>query len=182
MEGSTEGKLLIATPKLVDPNFGRTVIYMCAHDENGALGVVLNRPLDEVDAGEHLPQWTEFLAAPAVMFHGGPVEPGAAIGLGRWGPPEPSAGTRDTIGMVNLNLTPEDVPGILRRLRVFLGYAGWGSEQLESEIAEGAWFVVDALPGDPFRDDPDSLWRDVLRRQKNHLAMFAWYPANPSLN
>ncbi|GAB4336942.1 MAG: YqgE/AlgH family protein [Dehalococcoidia bacterium] len=181
MENSTAGKLLIATPKLVDPNFARTVVYMAVHDENGALGVILNRPIREVSAAEHLPAWAEFLAAPTVMFQGGPVEPIAAIGLGRWLPDSADEGG-ETVGIVNLNDGPEAVPGTLRTLRVFLGYAGWGAEQLEGEIAEGAWFVVDALPDDPFREEVESLWRDVLRRQHNQLAMFAWYPVNPSLN
>jgi putative transcriptional regulator len=67
-------------------------------------------------------------------------------------------------------------------VRLFAGYAGWGGGQLEGEIDEGTWFVVDADPGDALTPDPDTLWEDVLRRQGGRLAMFALCPADPSQN
>jgi len=66
--------------------------------------------------------------------------------------------------------------------RIFAGYSGWGVEQLEKEIEEGAWYVVDALPVDPFRADAADLWRLVLRRQRGPLALVSTFPADPSLN
>ena len=68
-------------------------------------------------------------------------------------------------------------------MRVFAGYAGWGSGQLEGEIGEGAWYVVDAEPADAFTDDPEHLWRDVLARQPGELARGRRRsPTNPRLN
>jgi putative transcriptional regulator len=67
-------------------------------------------------------------------------------------------------------------------LRVFVGYSGWAPGQLEDELAKGAWFVVEALPSDPFASDPSALWSDVLRRQRGRLAIFASYPEDPSVN
>jgi len=67
-------------------------------------------------------------------------------------------------------------------VRLFAGYAGWTRGQLEEEIEAGAWFVVDAMEGDVLNDDPDSLWQDVLRRQRGPVAMFAAYPEDPTQN
>jgi putative transcriptional regulator len=65
---------------------------------------------------------------------------------------------------------------------VFAGYSGWGAGQLEREIEEEAWFVVDADPADPFSDNPETLWRDILKRQRGRLAMFAYAPKDPQVN
>jgi putative transcriptional regulator len=67
-------------------------------------------------------------------------------------------------------------------MRVFAGYAGWESDQLEAEIDEGAWFVVDAEAGDLSAEDPERLWQQVLRRQPGPLAIVATFPEDPSLN
>ena len=70
----------------------------------------------------------------------------------------------------------------VERMRIFSGYAGWGGGQLEGEIAQDAWFVVDAQPDDVFTESPESLWRDVLLRQKGDVRMYARFPEDPSLN
>ena len=62
---------------------------------------------------------------------------------------------------------------------MFVGYAGWAPGQLEAELDHGAWFVVERCPSDPFATDPDALWRDVLRRQRGRIALFAIVPAGP---
>jgi len=67
-------------------------------------------------------------------------------------------------------------------LRIFAGYAGWSAGQLEGEIAEGAWYVLEAEPRDPFSDHPERLWREVLRRQRGELAFVANYPDDVSMN
>ena len=67
-------------------------------------------------------------------------------------------------------------------LRVFAGYAGWGSGQLQAEIDEGAWYVLPGEPADPFMADPARLWQAVLRRQGGELALVATYPDDPRLN
>ena len=70
----------------------------------------------------------------------------------------------------------------MRELRVYLGYAGWGPAQLQAELDHGAWFVVEALPSDLFATEPDTLWQNVLRRQRGRIALFATCPSDPTVN
>jgi putative transcriptional regulator len=170
------GRLLVAAPLLSDPNFTRTVVLVLQHDEEGALGVVLNRPSED-DLGLHLPSWGPSACEPPFVFVGGPVEPSVAIGLEQAeAPPEPTA--LPGVGMLDFDRDPAAAGPV----RVFSGYAGWGPGQLEDELAEGAWLVVAAEPDDPFTDDPDGLWAAVLRRQPGVLALLATFPPDPSLN
>ncbi len=182
---SLAGKLLVATPRLQDPNFVRTVVLMLMHDEQGALGVVLNRKLD-LDVEQVLPAWAPHVAPPAQLFLGGPVEPTAAVAVARTLPEAEVPGfTRmgGTLGVLDLSYEPADLPmDDIERVRLFGGYAGWSGGQLERELEEEAWFVVPVEPDDPFTSDPDSLWRRVLQRQPGHLALFAFQPPDPSLN
>jgi len=178
---SLQGRLLVATPILTDPNFDRTVVYLCFHTEHGAFGLVLNRPLEGVDVGDHLPAWTPHLSPPASLFVGGPVENTAALGLARGAAGEGWTEVGPRLGLVNLQHEPAGTSGI-EDLRVFLGYAGWSDGQLEGEIEEGAWLVVDALPGDLFSGDPGSLWRNVLKRQPGDTALLAYAPRDPRAN
>ena len=172
------GRLLVASPILLDPNFARTVVLVLQHDTDGALGVVLNRPTEE-EVELHLPEWAPKLEEPPVVFLGGPVEPAIAIGVVRsQSPPEPTA--LIGVGMVDLGADPASVPA--GPVRVFSGYAGWGAGQLEAELAEEAWIVVEAQPTDVFTDRPTELWSRVLRRQGGVVAMWAAYPSDPSLN
>lgn len=185
MTGSLKGRLLVASPALEDPNFRRTVVYLCAHDENGALGLILNRPLATAPVGDHLPQWMEHVDRPAVFFQGGPVEPAAALALAATEAAVPDRGwlnVDSNLGLLNLDSAPAEVVGKLRSLRLFTGYSGWSAGQLEGEIKEEAWFVIDATPDDLFRAETDLLWRDVLRRQPGKLAMFAYFPEDPTRN
>ncbi len=185
MSNSLAGRLLVATPKLLDPNFHRTVVLLCLHDEHGAFGLVLNRPLEATVVADVVPAWSEHVSAPAVVFVGGPVETNAAMALGRSKTGADREGwtcLTGTTGLVNLDRDPDDLMDDLEAVRVFAGYAGWGAEQLEGEIREDAWFVVEAEPGDAFTSDPEHLWSAVLKRQPGKLAMFAFAPADPSVN
>lgn len=178
------GRLLVATPALDDPNFERVVILVLDHDEEGALGVVLNRA-SAVPVRETLEEWADLAAAPRVVFGGGPVEPTAVVALGRATPEQaPDGGTRilERIRLVDLDTDPVLAAGDLERVRVFAGYTGWAPEQLEDEIAQGAWFALDAEPGDVFTDDPEGLWHAVLRRQPGELRLLATFPPDPGLN
>ena len=179
------GRLLVATPALRDPNFERTVVLLVAHEETGALGVVLNRAT-EVPVADVLGSWGSLANEPAVVFEGGPVQPEAAICLARARP-----GVDDLVGFnrvagvvgtVDLSADPETLRAGVLGVRVFAGYAGWSAGQLEGEIETGSWFVLDALPGDAFAGRPDDLWTMVLRRQGGLLAAVAHYPADPTLN
>jgi putative transcriptional regulator len=182
MTDSYAGKLLVATPELLDPNFHRTVVLICLHDEEGAFGLVLNRPLEE-RVVDHLPAWGEWATQPPVIFHGGPVDASAVVGLARARAIDAlSIPVSRGIGLLHLEREPGEWLESLDAMRVFVGYAGWGGGQLEAEVAQNAWFVVDALPGDPFTEEPEVLYRNVLRRQPGELAMFAFLPADPSVN
>ena len=168
------GRLLVAAPTLIDPNFYRTVVLMLQHDEEGAVGVVLNRPSDE-EVAAHLPDWSGALAVPPVVFVGGPVQPEVAIGLVDT---EGESSVLGGVGVADLAAGPPD--GV--RARIFSGYAGWGPGQLEAELDERAWIVVEADQGDVFDSDPERLWSRVLRRQPGILRMLATYPIDPALN
>ncbi len=179
-----KGRLLVATPILGDPNFDGTVVLILEHGEDGALGVVLNRP-SETDLAHTLPPWNRVAADPPVLFIGGPVAPEAAICLGRSWPGEQAAGYEPlfgNLGTVDLSLDPDAVSTVLQAVRVFVGYAGWGEGQLETEIEAGAWFVVDSHPDDALCSQPEDLWQSVLRRQRSSVAMFANFPPNPAMN
>lgn len=86
------------------------------------------------------------------------------------------------VGTLDLELDPEGLHTAFSQVRVFAGYAGWGPGQLEGEIGAGAWWVLDAAPADAFSDEPDELWKLVLRRQGGSLALVASYPADPMMN
>ncbi|MGW7084036.1 YqgE/AlgH family protein [Streptomyces sp. NPDC054871] len=190
---SLTGRLLVATPALADPNFDRAVVLLLDHDEEGSLGVVLNRPTP-VDVADILEGWGDLAGAPGVVFQGGPVSLDSALGVavipGEDAPaPRPGRGepigwrrVHGAIGLVDLDTPPELLAPALGSLRIFAGYAGWGPGQLEDELAEGAWYVVESEPGDVSSPDPERLWRAVLRRQRSELAMVATYPDDPSLN
>lgn len=174
------GRLVVATPSLVDPNFRHTVVLLLEHGDDGAVGVVVNRPSD-VTVGEALPGWERLAAAPPNVFVGGPVQQDALIALARRDAgrdPQQWQPLTGDLGVVNLDRDPLLVDDV-EEVRVFAGYAGWGPGQLEGEIAAGSWFVLDADPADPFSADTDGLWRAVVRRQGG---MFATFPADPSHN
>lgn len=184
MESMT-GQLLVATPALKDPNFDRTVVLLVAHEPGGALGVVLNRAT-EVPVAEVLGNWGSLARDPAVLFEGGPVQPESAICLARM---RPGGGgisgfhrVTGSIGTVDLSTDPEVLKESVEGIRVFAGYSGWSSGQLEEEISTGSWFVFDGLPGDAFVPRPDDLWPMVLRRQGGMLAAVAHFPPDPTLN
>ena len=172
------GTLLVASPLLQDPNFYKTVVFLLQHDVEGAVGVVLNRPTNE-SVETHLPEWAMRLEDPQVIFLGGPVDPAVAIGVVRSDRPgDPTA--LGGVGMVDLANDPvATTPG---PVRVFSGYSGWGPGQVEAEIAEGAWIVVEASADDIFTREPDGLWVSVLRRQGGSVAMLATFPVDPSMN
>jgi putative transcriptional regulator len=179
------GHLLVATPMLLDPNFAETVVLLLDADENGALGVVLNRP-STVPVADVLETWADVVAEPEVLFQGGPVSTEGALAVGRLrsldDAPVGFREVTDDLGVIDLDTPVELVDGSLDGMRIYAGYAGWGAGQLESEIEEGSWYVVPSLPPDCFRDDTVGLWRDVLRRQPGEMAWHSTRPLDPDLN
>ena len=180
------GKLLVASPRLSDPSFNRAVVIVLDHGPIGALGLVLNRPT-EVPVDEILAHWHELAAKtlPAVIFAGGPVSPGAVIGLVRGRHDVEPAGWHSVlgeVGTVDLSIAPDDQPPGLEGVRLFSGYAGWSASQLDDEVEEGAWFLIDPTESDLLTDSPDTLWHDVLKRQGGDLGLLANFPPHPSVN
>jgi putative transcriptional regulator len=186
---STARSLLVSVPTLHDPNFFRAVVFMIEHNDDGALGLVLNQPT-ETRVDSVLETWAPYTAAPAVAFVGGPVQQHEAmIGLARVGELDPGDGGAwqpllGQVGTVDLARDPLDARPDIEAVRIFAGYSGWGPAQLEGELDAGGWFVVDARPDDLLTPDPSGLWRAVLRRQGGDLAVSANYPLGegPALN
>jgi putative transcriptional regulator len=181
---TTAGRLLIAEPMLGDDNFERAVILMIEHNDERALGLVINRPSD-LDVADLVPDWGHLAVDPAVIFVGGPVSQNGVIALGSVLGDGPASGWSPIVGScgtIDLSIASDEDRGAIAGVRMFAGYSGWETGQLESELAVGAWFVVDALPGDAFAADPRRLWHDVLRRQGDHLNLLADFPPHPSLN
>ncbi len=180
-----KGRLLVATPNLKDPNFFRTVVLVVEHNEEGSAGVVLNRPSDTGLREGPLEEWGTLAADPPLVFVGGPVAPGAAVCLARTAPLSQPPGWQPVIGglgVLDLDHDVEDVREGVDRVRLFAGYSGWGAGQLEGEIEEGSWYVLDADPEDALSAEPGGLWRFVLKRQGGKLALVANFPADPSFN
>ena len=178
------GQLLVATPRLLDPNFFRAVILMLDHDDEGALGVVINRPSD-MPLMAILPGWAEAVTEPRTLFIGGPVARESALAVGLSFGDGPEIGFKPITGqygLVDLDAAPAEVLSAVVGIRIFSGYAGWGARQLEDEIVEGSWYVVNAAPSDLLHPEPEGLWRAVLRRQPGELAYLSTFPADPSMN
>lgn len=171
---SLAGRLLLAAPVVADPVFARSVVLLLAHDIDGALGVILNRPSGAA-VDESVPSWSERAVEPRVLFAGGPVEQRAVFAL------EASDDPFAPTALAGVGLaSPDDTIG--PPLRVFAGYAGWGPGQLEDELAEDAWVVSGAESGDVFTSSPSRLWSDVLRRLGGGYRLLASYPPDPSFN
>ncbi len=176
------GRLLVALPVLDDPNFARSVVLVIEHDEDGALGLVLNRPtttrIEDVLEG-----WSLLAAEPANLYGGGPVEPSAVVGLAV-ADPRATAGFAITgrIRTVDPTDDPMTLAGEVERARIFAGYAGWAPGQLEGELAQGAWLVVEAEADDVVSERPDELWHTVLGRQPGAARLMANFPDDPRLN
>lgn len=173
---SLAGRLLVARPSLLDPNFYRTVLYIVEHSEEGALGLVLNRPTEE-PVSDHLDAWAAHVASPPVVFIGGPVANEIAVGLiaGPHAPPDPWEPTPGGIGLVDPGTDPDALEGTAGG-RVYSGYSGWVTGQLEMEVATGSWVVTDGGTDDVFTAEPETLWRRVLRRQRDRSSLYAWFP------
>ena len=178
---SLRGKLLIASPVLDDPNFARTVVLITEHGEDGAMGIVLNRP-SEAEVASVIPDLAP-IAGPEPVFVGGPVQPEALVVLGEFSDPEKAAWiVVSDVGLVSAQAELTDLPEAIRRGRVYAGFSGWGPGQLEDEIEEDAWIIEAPIPRELFPEDPDTLWSAVLERMGGEYALVARMPEDPSLN
>lgn len=181
MDDSLRGSLLVASPALVDPNFARSVVLITEHGEEGAMGVVLNRP-SESAVVDVVPELGD-LSADEPVFIGGPVQPHALVVLAEFNDPARAAWiVVADVGFVAADSDPDDLARAIRRGRVYAGYSGWEAGQLEGELAEEAWIVEPPLPAELFPDDPNTLWHDVLARKGGQFSLLARMPDDPSLN
>ncbi|HEX9380290.1 MAG TPA: YqgE/AlgH family protein [Gaiellaceae bacterium] len=179
---SLSGRFLIASPAILDPNFRRTVVFITAHTDEGAVGLILNRRSDAT-VGEAVPQLASLTDLEEPVFVGGPVNPeGVAVLAEFHDPEEAGVVVIEDIGFVALDDALEEGPPDLERTRVFAGVAGWGPEQLEDELERDDWIIEPAALDDIFTDDPEELWSTVLRRKGGEYELVARMPFDPSLN
>ena len=176
------GRLLIAEPLLADPDFARSVIFLCEHSTEGTVGFALNRPTEHT-LGDLLPElYTPLLT----VFQGGPVQMDtlhmlhrtpATFGGNEIAPGVYWGGSYDALqDAVNHNsYQPLD-------LRLFVGYSGWAGGQLEMEIAAGSWIVADVNPKLLFDTDADELWKRAIRSLGKDFEFLVNVPVDPQMN
>ena len=178
---SLRGQLLIASPSLLDPNFRRTVVLVLEHDDEGTVGLVLNRP-SETTVAEAVPPLAELVEPSDVVSVGGPVQPKAVSVLAEWYEPDSAASiVFAEVGAIPAEAELDDVRSVTRRRRVFAGYTGWSPGQLEAELEEPSWIVAPPHVDDVFESEED-LWSSVLRRKGGEYRLLATMPEDPSLN
>ena len=172
---SLTGQLLIASPGMRDPRFRQTVLVMVRHNRDGAMGIVINRPLGEQPLARLLGAIGENTAGASGtvrIFRGGPVESGQGAVL--HSADYRRAGTLDIDGQVALTATREIFRDIAaktgpQKTLIAFGYAGWRPGQLESELALNAWFTAPMDPKLVFDADRDKLWDLALERRTRDL-------------
>ena len=178
---SLTGRLLLSNASLFDPNFRRTVVLVGHHDEEGAVGVVLNRPLGvPVDAA--VPPLSELVDPGEELFEGGPVQPDAAVVIAEFA--DSSRASILAFGAVGFLPDEMDVSDrdAIVRARIFAGYSGWGPGQLEDELDENAWLVTPATETDVFTAEPEHLWERVVGRLGPAYAVLRTMPLDPEQN
>jgi putative transcriptional regulator len=167
---SLAGQLLVASPEMGDPRFRHAVILMVQHDKDGALGIIINRPVEELPMAkllDALGQDSKGVEGQVRIFAGGPVEP--QIGLIVHSVDYHRTGTIDIDGQVAMTSNPQVLADIghnhgPKQSLVVFGYAGWGPGQLENELALGAWITVPEDPKLVFDVDRDKLWDAAMAR------------------
>lgn len=181
------GTLLLANTDLLEPTFRRSVIYIVEHNDEGTLGVVLNRP-SETAVYNVLPQWAKLAAKPKTMFIGGPVKRDSALCLAtlRVGFDASAVpGLRHVQGrivMVDLDADPDLVEAAVEGVRIYAGYSGWSMGQLDGEIERDDWIVLSGLPSDVLVEPRVDLWARVLRRQPLPMSLLATHPIDVNRN
>lgn len=179
---SLRSQLLVASPQLADPNFARTVVLITEHSADGAMGVVLNRPATTT-VSEAAPELESLVQPGEDVYVGGPVQPSSVMVLAEFdGPAENSVPVFGQVGFVGAGSDPGDLAATVSRARVFAGFAGWSTGQLESELGRDDWFLEPARADDVFTPSPEELWSDVLERKGGEYALVARMPLDPSLN
>ena len=168
---SLAGQLLVATPEMSDPRFQHTVILMVQHNKDGALGIAINRPREELPIAQLLDALgidSKGSEGTVRLYAGGPVQP--EIGLVVHSADYHRSGTVNIDGRVAMTSNPDVLRDIghqegPRQSLVAFGYAGWGPGQLEGELAVGGWFTVPEDPKLVFDFDRGKLWDEAMKRR-----------------
>lgn len=183
MISPTSGILLIADPFLKDPNFMRTVIFICEHQPEGSFGFVLNKQfeqtLDELIKG--------FDGFPIPVYYGGPVQMDTVHFLHQY-PDEVPGGQEVTDGIYwggdfeKLSALIKTKAIDLNKVRLFIGYSGWLNGQLSTELKENSWLTVTATQELIFHSEPQNIWKDSLKHLGGDYEMMINFPIDPQLN
>jgi putative transcriptional regulator len=175
-----DGKLLVAMPSMGDPRFERTVIFMCSHSDEGAMGLIVNKPAHDLSFGDLLEQLDIAQADPSRSIHvhfGGPVEHGRGFVLHsrEYGSSETTLEVTTEFGMTATLDILEDIANGEgpKQCILALGYAGWATGQLEAEIQDNGWLVCEADPGIVFGDNNSGKWDAALNTLGIHPSMLS---------
>lgn len=176
-----DARLLLSGPALYDPNFRHTVILLGGHAEEGAFGVILNRPT-EFAVADVFPPLGPLAGPDAKVYIGGPVQPAQPVVLAELrDPTQAGVPVFGSIGFLTGEV-PASLGSSIVRARVFAGYSGWGPGQLEAEFADDAWILEPARESDVFDAEPQSMWRRVLERKGPEYRQIAMMPFDPRVN
>ena len=177
------GVLLIADPFLKDPNFLRTVVFICEHKEEGSFGFVLNRPFENT-LDELIPDAEGFNIP---VFYGGPVQGDTIHFLHQY--PDEIPGGLEVMNGVYWGGAFDRVVEMIRsgeidlnRIRFYIGYSGWGNGQLNEELCEKLWLTVQAQPALVFHANAEEIWKDALKHLGGDYEMMIHFPIDPQLN
>lgn len=177
-----QGKILVADRRLADPNFSHTVVYLITYDDEGAVGLILNRETD-ARVSKLLNGIQEAAHRQDLVFEGGPVEKESILALYRTTLRREGARRvqRDVYAVLDEKVLKEALKSGADRntLRFYTGYAGWGSGQLDSEVDAGAWIVMDGDARTVFDEHPETLWDRLIRRKDESVARLAIPPQTP---
>jgi putative transcriptional regulator len=166
------GKLLVAMPGIEDPRFERTVLYLCAHDEDAAMGLAVNRPVEGLTVFELLDRLgvkSEIQAPSDLVLLGGPLERerGFVLHTDDFNSPESTLAVADGVALTATRDALDAMASAVKRPRkslLALGYAGWGPGQLEQELRDNVWLICDADEGLLFDEDHDHKWTRALAK------------------
>lgn len=179
-----KGDLLISEPYLPDPNFERTVILLCAHDENGSFGFVLNKP-SKSQLSELIEETDGFESD---VYIGGPVQQNTLHFLHK--SPAKLNGDKEIVNGVYWGIDFENLVSSINMkvvepsdLKFFVGYSGWSEGQLWDELKAKSWIVYKkATPELVFELNPDELWKEALNNMGGKFKVISNYPTDPRLN
>lgn len=176
-----DGWLLISEPFLPDPNFERSVVLMCEHQEKGSFGVIVNKPTQI-----ELQEVTEIRQAPHRLYVGGPVEPKTLHYIHTKPEIEGSILLKNGIyfGGNYEQISVMVETGILdeSNSRFFIGYSGWGENQLDEELEKNSWIISDADISPIFELEHEQVWQSILRNMGGKYRILSNFPIDPRLN